>query len=329
MIISLQIIIQREQWTIIIAKNVKENVSISKYRNYNYRLTDCPDQAKKGYTCDLLFSDSKKEEKMYVEVKRVELGFGKVGKSNELLGCKNGQTKCFEIIVSLIEQVVNMKLLNFLEDYVINIPFVQLRNAEEKDFKKRFDQFLSELEVDEVGRKFCFVYGEENKKIEISFQQKDEEMIEKFGDGILYSFVTENENSLDKIYEKIGDTKNLFNLICKNFKETSSKKFPQDSSERVLLNVLKIPTGYEVFFNCILNRIMTELNELLKEHDFDTYASEGYLLYYCDDFYTVNEKRSIDKLYENALIIMPVKGVQETMKQSSPIIFFDNIKKSQ
>lgn len=297
--------------------------------NYNYSLTDCPDQAKKGYTCDLLFSDSEKEEKMYVEVKRVELGFGKVGKSNKLLGCKNGQTKCFEIIVQLIEQVDNMELLTFLEDCVINIPFVQLRNAEEKKFEKQFAQFLSKLEVDEVGSQFCFVYEEENKKIEIFFQQKDEEMMEKFGDGILYSYATENGNSLYEIYEKIGDTKNLFNLICKNFNETSSKKFPQDSRVRVLLNILKIPTGYEVFFNSILNPIMTELNKLLKEHNFETYASEGYLLYYCDDFYTVNEKRSIDTWYENALLIMPVLGVQETMKQSFPIIFYDNIKESQ
>lgn len=98
---------------------------------------------------------------------------------------------------------------------------------------------------------------------------------------------------------------------------------------RVLLNILKIPTGYEVFFNSILNPIMTELNKLLKEHNFETYASEGYLLYYCDDFYTVNEKRSIDTWYENALLIMPVLGVQETMKQSFPIIFYDNIKESQ
>ena len=178
--------------------------------NYNYSLTDCPDQAKKGYTCDLLFSDSEKEEKMYVEVKRVELGFGKVGKSNKLLGCKNGQTKCFEIIVQLIEQVGNMKLITFLEGCVINIPFVQLGNAEEKEFEEQFDQFLSKLEVDEVGSQFCFVYEKENKKVEISFQQKDKEMIEKFGDGILYSYATENENSLDEIYEKIWRKTNFY-----------------------------------------------------------------------------------------------------------------------
>lgn len=128
------------------------------------------------------------------------------------------------------------------------------------------------------------------------------------------------KNTLSQIFEKMGDTSRLRELINKNFKETSSKKYPQNSKQRILLNVLRIPRGYEIFFNFQLNSIISELNKISRTNGFETGASEGYFSCYCQDFFTVNEEWKIIKRYDNALVIISLLG----NRISQNIVFGDN-----
>lgn len=286
--------------------------------NKCYCLKACPDKAKKDYTCDLLYKDCNSKELMFVEVKRIELGVGPVCKKNKLLASYHGQEECKKIIGKLVDEVGDEDKIRFFNDCVINIPLVQLGNKDIEKLKKEFAQFISKIEVNDKTHQFNFEFKEKN--IRISLRRKDNDLSKKFGYGTLWETDTEEENALSQIFEKMRDTSRLRELIYKNFKETSSKKYPKNSKQRILLNVLQIPPGYEFFFNYQLDIIIRELNEIKTKNSFVTTATEGYFLYYCNDFFKFDEKWNITKRYKNALVIKSLLG----NRISQTVVFYGN-----
>lgn len=274
--------------------------------NTCYHLTECPDQTKKSYTCDLAFKDDEKESTLYVEVKRVKFGFGSVDKSNTFLGSQNGQLNCAQVISQTINDLDDSEKIEFLDDFMVDVPLAQLNEKEIPEFRKQLISFLEELEIDEECNELWYIYKRNSKEIKISFKRKDEGIREKFGDETMYSYETGNENSLYSIGKKMTDIESLKKLICKNFYETSIKKYPKGEKQKILLNILELPLGYDLFFNLNISYVIDELLKLQVEEEVETAATEGYLLYFCNEFFTLNEENELGKQLENALIIIPL-----------------------
>lgn len=302
-----------------------EYVEVKKFVDYynetyktNYTLQKCPDAEHEYYTCDLVYGDENDE--LYIEVKRAEYGFGEVKRSNLLLAGINGQMNCQQLIHYVIMSLDDSDKIEELDDFMINIPVVQLSKGEFQDFCVQLREFLVNQEIDDECEEFCFLYKKSRKEISIIFRRKNDDERSMNDAYTLYEFETEKENTLGHIFEKLTDISRLKILIEDNFRGTSEKKYPKEAKRKILLNVLKLPTGYKLFFDLQLNHVISEINKL----DFEkvqTSANEGYLLYFDEDFKYINETQDGVTSYSNALVIIPLLG--EGKKQST-IYYEDN-----
>jgi len=289
---------------------------INKRFDSNYHHNSCPDkESKYEYTCDLCFRDDKKNRIMYVEVKQVILGAGEVGKSNDLLGKSRGQKRCNDIIGEIVDSSmksssISSKVIKFIKGCSVTIPLVELKNNQKEEFEKKFLEFLENLDVNREEHKFEFENN--RKRISILFKQKDIDIEKIFGDldnGLLIEYEEEDGNTLDNIFKSIGDVKGLCKSIRKNFRETSDKKFPKDAETKILLNILKLRNGYDVFLNSMISGgFLDKIEDELKKCNcnIETDATEGYLLYYTDCFIESNDVKNINT--KRTLVIVPILG---------------------
>lgn len=280
---------------------------INEKHNANYQLDKCPDKTQEGYTCDLVFKDDLSNNVIYIEVKRVKFGFGCVKKSSVLLGQQAGQNKCACIIAETIS-TLNESKINFLNNYMVSIPYIRLSDKDSYDFKDKIKDFFGKMLMDKKYESFSYVYKNGKNEINIVFELKNDEITRKFGNETLFMYDTEEDNILSSIFERMTDYNLLISLLEKNFEATSSKKFPQDATSKILLNILELPTGYETFFNARLGYIFEKLKEMKKENVIETAASEGYLLYYNDVFYLTDISNKSVLRYEDVLFIIPLIG---------------------
>lgn len=284
---------------------------INKKCKSNYYRDTCPDKdSKSRYTCDLCFRDNKNNRTIYVEVKQVILGAGEVGKQNKFLGECSGQKRCIDIVNrSIKSNSISPDVKSFIKNCYVNIPLCELKNNKKEEFEKNFLGFLENLDINCKEHKFEF------ENISISFGLKDIEIKEKFGDldnGLLILRDEEDGNTLEHILKRMQDVEELCKSILKNFKETSDKKFPKDDEPKILLNILKLRDGYDVFLNCIiLDGFLAKIKKRIKKEKIKTSATEGYLLYYTDSFIeSIDSKniRIIDSNTKSKLVIVPILG---------------------
>ncbi len=288
-----------------------------------YKLQECPDKDKKDYTCDLVYAD--KNDKLYIEVKRVEYGFGKVKKANPSLAGHNGQIR----IMELIDEVIN-KLANSEEykDFTVNIPFVQFGKKEFEPFKKDLNKFLKKQTI--VGcKKFSFTYKYKSSKnqIKIEFTRKDIDLINleistNIDEGrnindcrTIYSLeIKGNKGNKDNIelgdiFKNIMDT-SLNELLAANIEKTKEIKFPSNAQNKILLNILKVQPVYEPFVHLLIKKLISD-KEGGNFKSVQSSITEGYLLYFDEDFYNTEKSNTVYKHYKNALVVLPLWGAKD------------------
>jgi len=272
-----------------------------------YQLIECPDKKESNFTCDMILSDNDRKDKIYCEIKKVKLGFGKGKKvKNISLGEANGQNTYAHLVSMAIDCLDDAKK-KYLDNYIVTFSKSQIYNDEAKDFYSQVLHFLNEHSFDDSIKHVDFVYKRETSNVNIEFDRKSEDIRNKFGDKILFAYQTDKDNTIDAIFKKTTDIDELFNMLKKNANNTSEKKFPETDDCKILLNILRMPAGYDIFFNLKLHYVIGEI--IHNSSDLKTAATENYLLYYCEDYYEI-DYNDIDKRPKSlgrVLIIVPLK----------------------
>lgn len=252
--------------------------------NKDFKIIECPDKSNAKYTCDMVLKDSNSEEKIYVEIKEVKYGFAK--NKDKSIAEDNGQSNYSFLISNVIERLGKDKI-EILNNFIITIPKAQISKNEQLEFGSKLFEFIDETAFD--CDYYEFLFKRKNENIKISFERKKDEVANKFGKKLLFEYETEKDNLFNSILTKLTDIEELDGLLMKNANNTSEKKFIGVYDRRILLNILKLPIGYEMFFNFNMNYIIAEIVSRAK--NYKSAANECYLLYYCEDYY--------DQIYEN------------------------------
>lgn len=274
---------------------------ISECLNKNFEICECPDKAKLDYTCDMVLTDNITKENIYVEIKEVKYGFG--NEKNKNIAEDKGQINYAKLIYEVIGQSDVVKEME-LADFMINIPRAQIGKKDGNQFYHELKEFINKTTFEED--KYEFVY--EDRKIKIVFSRKTDEIREKFGDELLFEYDIEENSTIDSIFNKMTNLDVLMEQITYNLKNTSQKKFPKDADRKILLNILKLSRGTDIFFNINIEYII----ENLMSESFDSIsdANESYLLYFCDEYYNVTrtDDRPLKENMGKVLFIIPLIG---------------------
>lgn len=272
-----------------------------------YQLIECPDKTESDFTCDMILSDNETHDKIYIEIKEVKLGFGKGKKAKKnSLGEARGQNTYSNLVATVIDNLDEDKQ-NDLDSFIVTIPRSQIYNNEVTEFFLQILRFLNEQSFDDSLEHCDFTYERKTSNVTISFDRKSGDAINQFGDKILFAYQTDKDNTIDSIFDKTTDVDELMNMLKENSNNTSEKKFPETNDGKILLNILRMPFGYDMFFNLNLNYIIGRV--INNSVDLKTAATESYLLYYCEDYYEVkqNAGNHIPESFGRVFIIIPLK----------------------
>ena len=266
-----------------------------------FELETCPDKAQLGYNCDLLYSDADTGEKLYIETKEVRFAVGENGKDNEILGKQRYQDECTSLICHVIDHLCSADIQDELNHFVVTVSDTKISYDERTDFCNSLATTLKDADLDVVPFTFCF--EGKHGKIEIIFERKTEQM-RGFKDGgkTIFAHTFTEENTIDEIFGKVTDIDLLLKLINKNLEETTREKFPETEGRKILLNILKLPNGYDIFFHQFINYMANKISKAIPQNS--TAATESYLLYFCEDYKFDNDSNG------NGLLMIPViKGI--------------------
>ena len=270
----------------------------------NYRLEICPDKYKKEYTCDLQYLDNNNSSTIYIEIKECKYSFNDTDNNAQAIARENGQNEYSKILRTEISHL-NKQKYQQLNDYTINIPKAQIDKNDIKEFPRLVAEFLKKTAF--TDREYQYVYKRKNRNQEVKFlfQKKEREDEKQFGDKILTAYLPEKPIPIIDLINKTQNIEALIELIDKNSKNTSEKKFPNNQNRKILLNILTLPLGNDIFFNLNFNSIITNL--LNSHKHFDTAADENYLLYYTNDYFETDENGNCKMLGE-VLFIIPLQN---------------------
>ncbi len=283
---------------------------ISEYLKEDFEICECPDKAKLDYTCDMVLTDTVTKESIYVEIKEVKYGFGN-GKDKSIAEEK-GQMSYAELIYEAIAQSDFDKEIE-LNDFIITVPRAQIGRQDVEPFFAELKKFINVTTFKED--EYTFVYKRNKHDIKIIFSRKTDEIIQEFGDELLFAYTTEENNTIESIFRKLTDENILKDQIIYNLKNTFQKKFPKEADRKILLNILKLPIGSDIFFNMnikyVIGNLMSESYESISD------ANESYLLYFCDEYddITKTNDRALIEKKGKVLFIIPLisEWVRETI----------------
>ncbi len=153
---------------------------------------------------------------------------------------------------------------------------------------------------------YKFVYQRKNGPITFLFERKSEETRNKFGDNLVFAIEPEKDNTIKDYFDRLADMDTLEQLLHQNAQNTGMKKFPQTKDRKILLNILKLPEGNDVFFERIAERMFEQLADRTRQ--FVSGADEIYLLYFSENFIkTTYENDSVTaKPLGKALFVIPL-----------------------
>ena len=261
-----------------------------------FNIVDCPDKSKKQYTCDLVLQN-KRHKKIYIEIKEVKYGFNRELKIPE----DKGQLCYASLVAECIDELQEDKRI-VLNHYSVEIPQKQIYKDEKRKFKNALNKFLEENNFQEINRK-RFSYKRKKEEVQIEFKPKTKEE-EQWGCNVLYEYKQTESLPLKEVIQQMSDIISLKNAIVKNCKNTlpPKQKFPHVDERKILLNILRVPTGYDIFFEYNLAEKIDKLRKY--ELEFKSAADENYLLYYSNQ--GLMNKDSDGK----ELFVIPLVGIK-------------------
>ncbi len=276
---------------------------ISEAYGKNFEICECPDKNNADYTCDLVVMDHASQEKIYIEIKEVKFGFEGKHSFHEAIAQNNGKMRYFECISSVLAQIEDEKM-DQLNDFTIHIPKEHMSSKEWEEYFRQMKDFINRTSFQEDVYKF--VYQRKNGPITFLFERKSEETRNKFGDNLVFAIEPEKDNTIKDYFDRLADMDTLEQLLHQNAQNTGMKKFPQTKDRKILLNILKLPEGNDVFFERIAERMFEQLADRTRQ--FVSGADEIYLLYFSENFIkTTYENDSVTaKPLGKALFVIPL-----------------------
>lgn len=149
-------------------------------------------------------------------------------------------------------------------------------------------------------------FKSKKENVTISFERKSKEESLKFGENMLFAYKEDKENTVAQIQNEMTDVKLLKKLISDNLKKTSKIKFPNDNGRKILLNIIDLPKGKELFFELHLKDLFEEIMNM--DNTDKTAANEVYLLYYSSN-YIASDGKNVGQFGPILLIVPLVKGI--------------------
>lgn len=286
-----------------------------------FELYDCPDKntdkdSGAKYTCDFVLVEKNTSEKMYVEVKTVLYGFDNPAdgrEDNESIKQYKDQMLCMQLVSDVVARCDEIKM-DSLWDFMVSIPQLKIGTKECEKFCRQLESFLDETSFKED--EYCFIYKWENRgkeeEIKLLFTRKNDALREKFNESIGFQCDISGDGQIDAIFKRMTDVKKLRELLKKNADKTSKKnsdknKFPETEERKVLLNILELPKGLELFFDINIKAVIGQLME--DSEDYKSTADENYLLYHSPEYYEIDSSRGVKKI-GNVLFVIPlIKGL--------------------
>lgn len=274
-----------------------------------FELYECPDKMNLDYTCDMVWINPVTKERIYVEIKEVKYGFGNNEDKN--IAEDNGQEKYATLISKVVSQADIEKEVE-LNDFIITIPRVQIGKKDFIPFCEKLQDFINANSFEED--EYTFIYKRGDNDIKILFSRKTNEITQTFGEDLLFAYNTGDNNRIDYIFENMKNVDVLKKMIIHNLENTSEKKFPKGADRKILLNILRLPIGKDVFFNGIIHYI---IDNLMNESYISTSAAnESYLLYYCDDFYETIMENGTPSIKQKGKVLFIIPLISKLMKEA-------------
>lgn len=272
-----------------------------------FGICECPDKTRANYSCDMVLIETTTEEKIYAEIKEVWYGFG--DKKDKNIAEEKGQIN-YSILISEVIEQSGIDKETELNDFVVSISRAQIGSKDVNLFCDKLREFIKITTFEE--NEYTFVYERNGNDVIISFNRKTDEQMQKFGDELIVGYATENNNTMDSIFDKMTDVDVLKEEIIHNLKNTSQKKFPKEAERKILLNILRLPTGEDIFFNQNIGNMISNL--LNDSYESISNANESYLLYYCDDYneYAWENNEPLINQIGEVLFIIPL--ISDCMK---------------
>lgn len=259
---------------------------VNKQENKEFELFECPDKKGNTYTTDLHYKDKISKEDLWIEVKEVIF--------NDLKGEQSGQFYMYSIINKALNDMTNFKNCEKLNDYLIYIPYKQFGKHDENNFYHKLIEWFKSVLNDNYDNKLFFERSN-GEKIELFIEKKSEEL-NKVSDRVLFFYQAKEYNSINDIIKEFMDTEHIKNLIISNLKknEETQSKFPNDAEHKILLNILRLPYGLELFLNSAYEMgygdILFKSFQSIDKNLFST-ISESYFLYYFDYYLDIKNNK--------------------------------------
>ncbi len=281
----------------------------------NFKLTSCPDEDENDInTVDLKFVDKLSKKNIYIEVKEVKLGYNE----GSDIGEEKGQFLIRYLIAVASERLDELKN-KILDKCIINIPRLQIDSKDYLRFTNEIYAFLAQnIELVKKGE-LNFVFKRSNDRrdeiiIKITLKNDDENRI---GDKLLFAIDTKEKTIENEFYDvtKIDDIISKINYNLKNT-ECVENKYPKNNGKRILLNILRFPSGGDMFFNTAIleKRYLNELITSVESMESNTYESvdECYLLYDFEDFFNFANS----KIKDEGNVFLCIKCFGELIEKS-------------
>lgn len=298
-------------------QEIKEFIEILNTQlDRGFSLKYCPDaQKRKEYNADLEYSDKNTGDTLYIEVKEAHIGYLKENQ-NKQKGEDNGRADC-ALLVSQAIYDLSEEQQDELQDFIVTIPHAFISERDKIPFRDQLIIDMKGIHWDSRDS-YSFVFYGKSGSVKINFDRKSDETHKIFGQQESILFAYENGNGhpsiLSDIFEQLTDTNSLVEALAKNANKTGTGKFPSNNARKILLNILRMPLGNEIFLNTLLLKgyegILIKAIEDNKQK-FVSAATESYLLWYCDEYYQIIDDISKSETKPVLLCIPLVRGFVE------------------
>lgn len=228
----------------------------------------------------------------------------------------NGREVYAQLVSTAIDNLSDDKYEE-LRDFIVTIPNKQYSKHDIENF---YTELVAWLDNNSFREQDCYIFEYNRKKeiVRIKFNRKTIEENKKIEncDNILFAYEIGEEHTsmLSDIIDRLTDINTLIKDLQKNASETGMQKFPLYDGKKILLNILRMPKGFDIFLNIYLQQgfdynLLVEINK--NENKFKSAANESYLLYYFDD-YCINIHNSESESSKIVLLCIPlIRGIFE------------------
>lgn len=281
---------------------------INKQDDKQFELIECPDENNKNpYSVDLHYKDYVFQEDLWIEVKEVILSM-----TDSFTKAKNGGQELIEMSVNNVLNNMTTSECSMIGDYYITIPYEKFGNKDIENFEKLVYQWLQDIIHDKFVNILRF-QRTNGKVINLSIEKKSSDMIQ-FGNNLLIAKEVQPFNNIGENMNACSDIELIGDLICDNILKTeeTKNKFPNNERHRILLNILRLPYGMDIFWNISFAKGLEHvLISCFENSNISgiTNITESYFVFFMENYHTNTEKTVYSKPKQVLICYPIIKGI--------------------